>query len=107
MTVRELGEKLDLKLIAGESGLDNKAEGMYIGDLLSWVMGKCKENNIWVTIQGHVNIIAVASLTAAACIIVAEGAEIDEATVKKAESEEIPVFSTKLNSFEIAELYLQ
>lgn len=79
---------------------DRDATNGFVGDLLSVVMGKAKEDCAWVTIQSHINIIAVATLVDMACIIVAEGYSVDEDAIAKAEMEDIPVISTKLSSFE-------
>lgn len=102
ITVKEAAEKFGFEILAGEAGTGGKITGVYIGDLLSWVMARAPESGAWITIQGHVNTVAVALLTGASCIIIAEGAEADADTLKKADTEGIPVLSSKLNSFEIA-----
>ena len=48
MTVRELGERLSLKELAGAGGLTREVTGCYIGDLLSWVMGRAREGDVWI-----------------------------------------------------------
>lgn len=95
------------KLVAGKEAVGNSVDCVYIGDLLSWVMGRAPENNAWVTIQGHINIIAVALLTTASCIIIAEGAEINPDTIAKADGEGIPVLSTGFSSFEVARIMIE
>ncbi len=102
MTVKEMAAALELKPIAGESGMGNEIKGVYIGDLLSWVMGRAKEGDAWLTIQGHINIIAVGVLASVSCIIVCEDAEVAEATIAKAESEEIPLLTTSCSMYEVA-----
>ena len=72
----------------------------FVGDLLSVVMGKAEEDCAWVTIQSHINIIAVATLVGAACIIVAEGYQVDGDAIAKAKAEEITVIATEMSSFE-------
>ena len=62
MKVKELVEKLNLKVLSGEKGLDREIDGCYISDLLSDVMGNAMEGNIWITLQTHKNVMAVASL---------------------------------------------
>lgn len=101
MTVKEIIEKLDLKLITGESLLEREVKGGYVGDLLSVVMGKAMEDNVWVTVQSHINIIAVAALVDVSCIIVSEGFNIDEDATAKAREEDIILLSSKASSFEI------
>lgn len=101
MTLRELQDKIGLKLLTNDLNLDRKVEGGYASDLLSWVMAHAKENQIWVTIQSHQNIVAVASLLGLAGIIIAENVEVDENTIKKARDENIPIFKTDKSIYEI------
>lgn len=102
MKVNELAQKLPLKLLAGEGGLDNEILTCYSGDLLSWVMGRAEEGSAWLTVMGNVNAIAVATLTDCACIILTEDAPLDEDARQRAESQNVPVFSTGLNAYEMA-----
>ncbi|SHH68018.1 DRTGG domain-containing protein [Sporanaerobacter acetigenes] len=102
MKLKKIKESLNLEVIAGYSEEDKEVEGAYIGDLLSVVMSSANENNIWITIQTHLNIIAVATLVGTSCIIVAEGMEIDEETIKKANEINMPLFRSNLSSYEIA-----
>lgn len=100
MDVKTLSAKMDLKLLAGESGLENEIEGGHVGDLLSFVMSHAKEKNIWVTIQGHINSVAVASLLGLSAIILSENVIPDEEMIKKANEEGIPVLVTPMTSFD-------
>lgn len=101
MTLLELKEKLELKLLTSRMDENRQVEGGYASDLLSWVMAHARENQVWVTIQSHQNIIAVASLLGLSGVIVAEGVEVDENTIKKAEDENIPIFATQKSIYEI------
>lgn len=83
---------------------DIEVNGVYIGDLLSVVMGKAKEGQIWLTIQTHLNIIAVASLLEMSAIIVVEGMKTEEATIKKANEIGIPIFETNMSAYDFAKL---
>ncbi|MCQ2475898.1 MAG: hypothetical protein MJ173_08360 [Clostridia bacterium] len=76
--------------------------GIYIGDLLSWVMGRAQADNAWITIMSNINIVAVASLVDAACIILAEGVELDAAVVETAKAKEVNILSTPLPAYEAA-----
>lgn len=107
MTVEELVQKLDLNVIAGHNGLQKEVSGGFVGDLLSVVMAKAKKDNVWVTIQGHINIIAVASLVDISCIILAEGYTFDVDTETKANDEGIPIITTKKSSFEMVKDLIQ
>lgn len=101
MTVRELTE-LDNFTEITLSMPDEVISGVYIGDLLSWVMGRATKGDAWITIMTNVNILAVASLAEVSCIILAEGTEIDTELVKTAESKGINVISSPLSAYEIA-----
>ncbi len=101
MTVRELYDQCDLTLVAGEKGLDNIIEHGFVGDLLSVVMGRAQENTAWVTIQSHINIVAVATLINCACIIIAEDYEADADAISKANEENIPLLVSKQSSYEV------
>ncbi|MGB9812564.1 MAG: DRTGG domain-containing protein [Thermovenabulum sp.] len=101
MKLTELIEKLNLKILTQGVNLEKKVEGGYAGDLLSWVMAHAKENQVWITIQSHQNIVAVASLLGLCAIIVAEGVEVEENTLKKAEEENIPILSSEKSTFEL------
>lgn len=76
--------------------------GVYIGDLLSWVMGRAKADDAWITIMSNINIVAVASLADVACIILAEGVQLEKAVVETAEAKGVNVLSCSLPAFEIS-----
>ena len=101
MTLEELGHQLSLKVhtAAGKPGME--VTGGYASDLLSCVMAKAQAGNVWVTLQGHPNIVAVASLLNLAGIIVTEGMIPDATTVEKAEQQGIPILTTELTTFTV------
>ncbi len=99
MTVGKLAEELGFQVLTGKNNLDTPVENGFVGDLLSVVMGEAKEGCAWVTVQSHLNIIAVALLINAACIIVSEGSTVEPAALKKAEEEGIVVLGTPLSSY--------
>lgn len=101
MQVRDVVEKFNFKVLAGKEFLDKEISGIYCCDLLSWVMSHIKEGYAWVTVQTHLNVVAVATLLDLSCIIIPESIDVDEDTLIKAEEEGIPVLSTDLNSYEI------
>ncbi|MBS5725921.1 MAG: AraC family transcriptional regulator [Clostridiales bacterium] len=94
-----LADKLGLSHICGS--LDKEAENVYVGDLLSWVMSHAVEGDVWVTIMSNVNVAAVASLTEAACVILAEGVEPDPETVQAAEEKDVTIFSDKRSAYQL------
>jgi len=104
MKLRQIVEELSLEIIGGYSNesINNDINGVYICDLLSLVMGKAQEKNIWITIQTHVNIVAVATLVDLGAIIIAEGMEIDEDTIAKANEVNMPILRANISAYELA-----
>ena len=102
MNVSELAEKLSLSYGSGAEVPDKEVNGCYIGDLLSLAMAKVDVDNAWITIQTNINVVAVASLKEAACVIVADGFHIDETVKAKAEAEEIIILESELSAEDIA-----
>ena len=102
MKVGDLVKELGLTVYCGESCLDKEVSGGYTCDLLSDVMGHIEEGWIWITVQTHQNILAVATLKDAAAIIIVNGAEPEEETLRKGREEEFPVLGTSLGAFEIS-----
>jgi predicted transcriptional regulator len=102
MIVKEIAEKFKLKAAAGKEGLDRQITDGYCGDLLSEVMGKSSEGCIWLTVQGHQNVVAVAVLKDMAAIVLVGGHSPDEDTVEKADQEGIPILLWPDSAFELA-----
>ena len=102
MNVRGILEELPGKVLGGHEGLEASVTGAYVGDLLSCVMAKARAGNIWVTIQSHPNIVAVAVVTGLAGIIVADDTPLDPVTLDRASAERVPIVSTPLDSFSVA-----
>ncbi len=102
MKVAELVEKFGFTIFAGKSGLQNEISGGYVSDLLSDVMGFARENQVWITLQTHQNVIAIASLKDLAAVIIVKGLQPDPETLKHSEDEGIPLLGTDIETFEIA-----
>ncbi len=102
MKTSELIEKLNLNVFSGKSALDREISGAYVSDLLSDVMGSSKAGNLWLTLQTHKNIMAVASLRDLSAIILVKGMIPDEDTKQQSENEGIPLLGTNENTFELA-----
>ena len=101
MTVSNIMNELSATPINIADG-EREINGVYIGDLLSWVMGRAKADNAWITIMSNMNVIAVASLSDVSCVIFAEGVMPDEATVAAAKAKDINIISTALTAYEAA-----
>ncbi|MBR2315444.1 MAG: hypothetical protein IKA56_02250 [Clostridia bacterium] len=101
MTVNELAAKCSLNPVAVPDG-EKEVTGGYVGDLLSWVMGRARENCAWITIMSNINIVAVASLADVGCIILAEGVTADENVIKTANEKGVNILSTEMTAYEVA-----
>lgn len=100
MKVEELIKKLGMEVIVG-ANLDKEIVGGYVGDLLSNVMARAKEGNLWITIQGHQNVIAVALLADVSAVVVVENFEIEEGAIKRAEEKGINLLRTSMTSYKL------
>ena len=76
--------------------------GAYVGDLLSWVMGRAQADNVWITIMSNMNVIAVASLSDVSCVLLAEDVSLDDEILNTAKQKGINILSTPLAAFETA-----
>lgn len=101
MIVQDIVEKLGLKVCSGANGLNREIEGGYTSDLLSDVMGNADENYIWVTLQTHKNIMAIASLKELAAIVLVKGYEPEEDAAEQSNEEGIPILSSEEEAFEL------
>jgi len=101
MNIKQLAEELKLTIIGGKQGLNNEVTGGYTSDLLSDVMGNIIDGNIWITLQTHKNVIAIASLREVSGIVLVKGLQPDSDMLEKANEEGIPVLSTDMETFEI------
>ncbi len=94
-------DKLALKVLTEEKDFSQiLVKNGYTSDLLSCVMAGAPNQSVWVTIQAHNNIVAVAALLELSAIIITEGAMPDPATINKANEESITLLQTELNSFQ-------
>lgn len=101
MTVKELSQMQGFSAVAMPEG-DREISGIYIGDLLSWVMGRAKADDAWITIMSNINIVAVASLADVACVILAEGVNLDSSVVETARAKGVNVIASQLPAYETA-----
>jgi predicted transcriptional regulator len=102
MKITDIITGLNLKVVSGHNGLSNEITGGYVSDLLSDVIGNAQEGQIWITLQTHQNIIAVASLKDISAIIIVKGLVPEVDTVEKSNIEKIPLLSTEMDTFNIA-----
>lgn len=102
MRASDLSARFNLTVVAGKEGLDRIVARGHCGDLLSEVMANAPVGCVWLTIQGHQNIIAVAILREMAAVILTGGNVPDDATRAKADQEKIPVMLSDQRTYELA-----
>lgn len=102
MNVQQLVEALHLKVFSGSKGLENTITGGYVSDLLSDVMGSAQEGHVWITLQTHKNVMAIASLKDLAAVIIVKGLLPDADTLAQSDEEGIPLLGTTEQTFEIS-----
>ena len=102
MKIAELIEKTGWKVLAGDPAAAPEATGVYCGDLLSWVMGNGEPGQIWITVQVHMNVVAVAMLREFSCLVIADGAEPSEEMLEKAAEEGLTVLASEMPVYETA-----
>ncbi len=106
MTLADVVEKLGLDVKTGSQRLDVLVNRGYVSDLMSDVMANAREGDLWVTLQIHQNIVAVAVMKSLSGIILVNGREPQEETLRKAVSEQIPVLVSSMPAFElVGQLY--
>ena len=101
MNVKELAKACGFSVLTLPCP-DREVNGVYIGDLLSWVMGRASEDNAWITIMSNTNVIAVATLADVSCVILAEGVTLDGDILTTAESKGINVLGSGTSAYETA-----
>ena len=101
MTVQEMAELIEAKIKTTDTDLGTEVSCGYTCDLLSWVMAHGAAGMAWVTVQTHMNVIAVASLMEMAAVIIPEGIEMEAPSLEKATEEGIAVLETPLTAYEV------
>jgi len=102
MTLKQIAESLGLNVLTAEDMLDREVNTGYTSDLLSDVMANAKQNNLWITLQLHQNIVAVAKLKELSGIVMVNNRMPEEDTMKKAEEEKIPLLTTADSAFVVS-----
>ena len=101
MKVSELMKLIDARSLTPDMAEDRDVTCGYACDLLSWVMAHGEEGMAWVTVQTHLNVIAVAALAEMACVILPEGITMEQDVLDKANAEEMTVLTSPLTAYEI------
>lgn len=99
MTVKELAEKYSFEILSLPEP-EREVEGGYIGDLLSWVMGRAQSSNVWLTIMTNMNIAAVAQLSDVSAVLICEGARPDENVIATAKDKGVNILLTDCTAYD-------
>ena len=102
MTLNELLEQTGWTLATELVNTEKEIKGAYCGDLLSWVMGNGEPGQAWITVQVHINSVAVAELREFSCIILADNAVAPEEVIEKAKEDDLAIIESHLPTFETA-----
>jgi hypothetical protein len=102
MNLQQIIDQLDLSVLTEAKDFGSLLPtGGYASDLLSCVMAGAKKGNIWITLQAHLNIVAIAALNEVAAIIITEGAQPDTASIVRANEQGVILLSTHQPTYEI------
>ena len=101
MTVEAFAKEAQLTVLRMPTP-EREVKSAYVGDLLSWVMGKADAGNVWITIMSNVNIVAVATLADTSCILLAEGVVPEENVLDTASQKGVNILSSELSAYELA-----
>jgi serine kinase of HPr protein (carbohydrate metabolism regulator) len=101
MQANDIVSALSLAVAAGAEGLDREIRGGYASDLLSCVMAGAAEGSVWVTLQAHPNVVAVADLLSLACVVITESTQPDEETCERANEKGIPLLISEEGTFTV------
>jgi hypothetical protein len=100
MTLQDIVARLDLTRLTAERDFSQvEPKSGYASDLLSCVMAGARHHGVWVTLQSHTNIVAVAALLELGAVIITEGTRPDQDTIDKANEEEVNLFLTDKPTF--------
>ena len=101
MKLAHLVDAVGLQVRTGQGKLHNEVTGGYASDLLSDVIANGRPGDLWITLQRHVNVVAVASMKDLAGVVLVNGREPEEDTIRKAEMENVSVMVSSLPMFEL------
>jgi predicted transcriptional regulator len=102
MRLSEVVDRLELAVLCGHEQLGREVRGGYASDLMSDVIGNAGEGAVWVTVQTHLNVVAIAVMKDLAAIVLAGGREPEPETLARARDEGVPLLASRLPAFEVA-----
>ncbi|MCL2690362.1 MAG: hypothetical protein FWE57_11040 [Chitinispirillia bacterium] len=94
---------MSLEIISA-AGDDNEISTGYTSDLLSDVMANAKDGNVLITIQAHLNTVAVAAHTGAGAVIICSSRPVGDDMKEAAAKEQIALFRTEKDQYTTSHL---
>jgi hypothetical protein len=101
MRLKEIVDQLGLEVVAGAGLLEREIRRGYASDLMSDVMANTTEGDLWITLQVHVNVAAVAVMKELGGVVLINGRRPESETLQRAESEGVPLLISELPAFEL------
>jgi predicted transcriptional regulator len=102
MRLSEAVRSLGLGLLASGPGLDRELAGGYVSDLMSDVIAHAEAGDLWLTVQIHANIVAVAAMKELAGIVLTGGRQPEAETLRKAAEKKVTLLASSLPAFELS-----
>ena len=99
MQVKDLKQVKEFVFV-NEGNLEDNIDDVFVGDLLSWVMASANINSAWITVQAHINTVAVSLLKEFSCLIICDNADIEQETIDKCIEENFCLIKTELNAYQ-------
>ena len=101
MNQNDLANKLELLPV---NNIEDKKDvtGCYVGDLLSFVMGRANPGDLWITVMNNINIVAVGVMADVSCIVLCEDVNADDDVIQRATEKGIMIYKSPLTAFELS-----
>ena len=101
MKLNDIISRFGLKVYSPPGDGELEIKHGYTSDMLSDVIANAGRDYVWVTMQTHINIIAVAALKDLAAIVLVRGHAPEPATIEVAKTKGVCVLGTNLSAFDI------
>ena len=101
MKLKEIVEQLNLEILAGDTNLDLDINGGYVSDILSDVMAKAQQGDLWITNQAHQNVVALAFFRRLTGVIITDNINPEPEALEKAIEHRIPLLKTQQSAFDV------
>ena len=104
MNIQALSEKIEATILTKQADTQREVSSGYTCDLLSWVMAHGREGMAWITVQTHMNVIAVATLVGTSAVIICEDSEISDEVIETAKAKSVNLLRSDKPIYEMCVL---